>query len=239
MELTHARSCSLLLQLTGRGEKVHPPLQLVHDAPHVLVAGVRDDLDPRLHILVVVGRHDVHPTSLSVERDLEGVLSLRGHLYAARLEDYEPQRFLVLLLLEVEKEVALQHEPSPLKVLAEVAAFLEVAFLVDGRGTGRETRHVLFVEFHTVPRAAVLHCSPLLSVAQRLRLWNDLRSQTSVLETWNGMRLVSTCCHAPLSVGKSKMACRLPSLLKARGKRFLGYSRHSKLVKLVLGNDGE
>ena len=156
MKLTHARRCSLLLQLAGGGQEVHPSLQLVHDAPHVLVAGVRDDLDPRLHVLVVVRRHDVHSTPLPVERDLEGVLGLRGHLDAARLKDYEPERFLVLLLLEVEQQVPLQHEPSSLEVLAEVATFLEIAFFVDRRGTGRETRHVLFVEFHTVPRVAAL-----------------------------------------------------------------------------------
>ena len=156
----HFRGGRLLLSFAGRREHVHSPLQLVHDAPHVLVAGVRDGLHPRLHVFIVVGHHHVDPRPLPVERDFKGVLGHGGQLYATRFQHYQPKRLLVLLLLKVEEKVALQYEPSSLVALVEVSALAQVAFFVDGRRAGGETGHVLLVEFHPSLRTAAVKRSP-------------------------------------------------------------------------------
>ena len=86
-----------------------------------------------------------------METDLESELVdlFFCKLDGAPLQDDDPHGFLVSLLLEVEEQIALEHEVSFLEGLVHLAALPEPAFFV-GRGLGRGgvVDQSQFVNFH-------------------------------------------------------------------------------------------
>lgn len=152
------------------------PLQLLHHQPHVVEAGPRQGLHPRLHGCLALRSHLVHPRFGAVKLDGEGeLLSRLAQLHGAPFQDDDANGLPAVALLEVEEHVGLQDEPAAVIRWVALTLFEQEAGLVRRGVTGGIMGHAAFVQPHLLPSVESLftraglqrHMSTLREMVQK------------------------------------------------------------------------